>query len=183
MNLDGASIEADASAPGNIPTIRLPNHEPSSLAPQLAIDIGGSMIKLVYFSRFSSCEGAAVGGRLHFQVFETSRMDECVEFLKTILLPDAAEQADSTTPRLTVKATGGGAFKFAKHFEEQCGIVFDKEDEARHVHHARHTCHTCMHTQVACIIAGANYMLRNIRDEAFTHHQGNTRCAPPRLSA
>ncbi|CAI5988491.1 unnamed protein product [Closterium sp. NIES-65] len=51
-------------------------------------------------------------------------------------------------------ATGGGAFKYADLFKEKLGVVLDKEDEMR------------------CLVLGLNFLLRSIRDEAFTHLEG-----------
>ncbi|KAJ4840212.1 Pantothenate kinase 2, mitochondrial [Turnera subulata] len=52
------------------------------------------------------------------------------------------------------KATGGGAYKFADLFKEKLGISLDKEDEMN------------------CLVAGANFLLKAIRHEAFTHMEG-----------
>lgn len=41
-----------------------------------------------------------------------------------------------------MKATGGGAFKFADLFKEKLGIVLDKEEE------------------MSCLVAGANFLLK-----------------------
>lgn len=41
-----------------------------------------------------------------------------------------------------LKATGGGAFKFADLFKEKLGIVLDKVDE------------------MSCLVAGANFLLK-----------------------
>lgn len=69
----------------------------------LALDIGGSLIKLVYFSRkndvsvdnneekssketvlVSNGEGKCpvLQGRLHFAKFETSKINDCLEFIQ-----------------------------------------------------------------------------------------------------
>jgi pantothenate kinase len=41
-----------------------------------------------------------------------------------------------------VKATGGGAYKFADLFKERLGVGLDKEDEMN------------------CLVAGANFLLK-----------------------
>ncbi len=61
---------------------------------------------------------------------------------------DGGEDEDA---RATVKATGGGAHKFSKVFQERLGITLQKEDE------------------MACAVAGAKFLLEKIRDEAFTY--------------
>ncbi|KHG02710.1 hypothetical protein F383_25888 [Gossypium arboreum] len=52
-------------------------------------------------------------------------------------------------------ATGGGAYKFADLFKERLGVSIDKEDE------------------MDCLVAGANFLLKAIRHEAFTHMEGH----------
>ncbi|XP_059656400.1 pantothenate kinase 2 isoform X2 [Cornus florida] len=83
------------------PTILLPNQ--SDDISHLALDIGGSLIKLVYFSRHEDRSanderkksGKArlgvsngnrrsfpiLGGRLHFVKFETTKINECLDFI------------------------------------------------------------------------------------------------------
>ncbi|PKI59131.1 hypothetical protein CRG98_020497 [Punica granatum] len=53
-----------------------------------------------------------------------------------------------------IKATGGGAYKFTDLFRERLGVSLDKEDE------------------MDCLVAGANFLLKAIRHEAFTHMEG-----------
>ncbi|XP_059656401.1 pantothenate kinase 2 isoform X3 [Cornus florida] len=53
-----------------------------------------------------------------------------------------------------IKATGGGAYKFADLFKERLGVSIEKEDEMN------------------CLVAGANFLLKAIRHEAFTHMEG-----------
>jgi len=63
----------------------------------------------------------------------------------------ASGEEDDADNGVTVKATGGGAYKFHKAFQERLGINLQKEDE------------------MACAVAGANFLLETIRDEAFTY--------------
>jgi hypothetical protein len=53
-----------------------------------------------------------------------------------------------------VRATGGGAFKFAELFRERLGVVIKKEDE------------------ISCLVQGCNFLLRAIRNEAFEFCNG-----------
>lgn len=92
--------------------IRLPNH--TSVVSHVAADIGGSLAKVVYFSRevgrrpsgvagantlagvagtlagvtaeeSEPADGEKVrGGRLHFLRFETERIDQCIEFMRDL---------------------------------------------------------------------------------------------------
>ncbi|KAI3785775.1 hypothetical protein L1987_44900 [Smallanthus sonchifolius] len=129
LDLSGAAIQGNFEE--RDPTILLPNQ--SDDISHLALDIGGSLIKLVYFSRhekerFGVTNGSRrsfpiLGGRLHFVKFETSKINECLEFIHSKQL----HRGDNDNA--VIKATGGGAYKFADLFKEKLGVVIDKEDE------------------------------------------------------
>ncbi|GAV63798.1 DUF89 domain-containing protein/Fumble domain-containing protein, partial [Cephalotus follicularis] len=142
----------------------------------------GSLIKLVYFSRHEdrSVDGKRkktvnerlgisngsrrsypiLGGRLHFVKFETSKINECLDFISSKQLHRGGLDARHWNSEVlanenaVIKATGGGAYKFADLFKERLGISLDKEDE------------------MDCLVAGANFLLKAIRHEAFTHMEG-----------
>ena len=123
---------------------------------------------MVYF-RPDGGECGGKGGRLHFKKFPSAHLEECMEFIEFKGLhlgsrgaedEDGAEDGDGDgdgdggedeDARATVKATGGGAHKFSKVFQERLGITLQKEDE------------------MACAVAGAKFLLEKIRDEAFTY--------------
>ncbi|KAJ3323933.1 hypothetical protein HDV06_000909 [Boothiomyces sp. JEL0866] len=88
--------------------IVLPNQ--SDNIAHIAVDIGGSLAKVVWFSKQSQ------GGRLSFCKFETAKIDQCIGFLQGLL----TERGD--TP-VRIKATGGGSHK------EKLGVAIQKEDE------------------------------------------------------
>ncbi|CAN0830170.1 Pantothenate kinase 2 [Linum grandiflorum] len=162
------------------PTILLPNQ--SDDISHLALDIGGSLIKLVYFSRHedrsrnyrramtlqeklgisngSRRSFPVLGGRLHFVKFETTKINECLEFISSKQLHCCGVDAGNGLPgsaanrNAVIKATGGGAYKFTDLFKERLGVSLDKEDE------------------MDCLVAGANFLLKAIRHEAFTHMEG-----------
>lgn len=162
------------------PTILLPN-QTDDLS-HLALDIGGSLIKLVYFSRHENRSvndrrkkslketfGVSnsnrrsypiLGGRLHFVKFETAKINECLDFISSKQLHRGGMDAshwnsdDPNNDNAVIKATGGGAYKFADLFKERLGVSIDKEDEMN------------------CLMAGANFLLKAIRHEAFTHMEG-----------
>ncbi|KAK6261201.1 hypothetical protein QUC31_007017 [Theobroma cacao] len=172
--IQGSSEERD-------PTILLPNQ--SDDISHLALDIGGSLIKLVYFSRHEDRSiddkrkktvkerlGISngnrrsypiLGGRLHFVKFETSKLNECLDFISSKQLHRGGIDShhwNSEAPaneNAVIKATGGGAYKFADLFKERLGVSIDKEDE------------------MDCLVAGANFLLKAIRHEAFTHMEGH----------
>ncbi|THG18746.1 hypothetical protein TEA_012449 [Camellia sinensis var. sinensis] len=68
--------------------------------------------------------------------------------------PCFLRQHPQITFKVCKKATGGGAYKFADLFKERLGVSIDKEDEMN------------------CLVAGANFLLKAIRHEAFTHKEG-----------
>ncbi|XP_073039820.1 pantothenate kinase 2 [Primulina eburnea] len=178
LDLSGAAIQGNFEE--RDPTILLPNQ--SDDISHLALDIGGSLIKLIYFSRHENKpvndrrkmtikERLAVsnvnrrsypilGGRLHFVKFETSKIYDCLDFIYSKQLHRGMDsrhwQAQgSDTENTIIKATGGGAHKYADLFKERLGISIEKEDE------------------MDCLVAGANFLLKAIRHEAFTHMEGH----------
>ncbi|XP_038893232.1 pantothenate kinase 1-like [Benincasa hispida] len=134
----------------------------------LALDIGGTLAKLVYFSgnkkllkndevqnsvKASGRSHSILQGKLHFTKFETSKIDDCLAFIKRKQL-GSHHPKDLGNDRIVVKATGGGAFKFADLFREKLDFCLDKEDE------------------MDCLVAGANFLLKAVDQEAFTYIGG-----------
>ncbi|KAL2936051.1 Pantothenate kinase 2 [Bienertia sinuspersici] len=177
LDVSGAAIQGNFEEKD--PTILLPNQ--SDDISHLALDIGGSLIKLVYFSRhedksvedkrkrslkqrFGIPNGnrrsyPILGGRLHFVKFETAKINECLDFIRSKQLHCGGMVArwpsdGMTNENVVVKATGGGAFKYTDLFKERLGVSLDKEDE------------------MDCLVSGANFLLKAIRHEAFTHMEG-----------
>ncbi|RDA89032.1 hypothetical protein CP532_0644 [Ophiocordyceps camponoti-leonardi (nom. inval.)] len=119
--------------------IRLPNH---------TAVIGGSLIKLVYFSR--EAHSTEPGGRLNFQNFETDRVDDCVELMKH--LRDKHLELNGSRPsELCVMATGGGAYKFYDKIRDALGVDVLREDE------------------MECLIIGLDFFITEIPREVFTY--------------
>lgn len=91
------------------------------------------------------------GGRLNFIKFETENILDCVAFLQELISSSAkANNVNLAQMRKGVKlmATGGGAHKFHKLFEEELGVEVRREDE------------------MGCLITGLNFITL-IPDEAF----------------
>ncbi|KAK4479335.1 hypothetical protein RD792_014847 [Penstemon davidsonii] len=179
LDLSGAAIQGNFEEKD--PTILLPNQ--SDDISHLALDIGGSLIKLVYFSRHENQpvndsrrriikarlgitnvnrrSYPILGGRLHFVKFETTKINECLDFIYSKQLHRGGmdsrdwQSEGSNTENTVIKATGGGAYKFADLFKERLGISIEKEDEMN------------------CLVSGANFLLKAIRHEAFTHMEGH----------
>lgn len=115
--------------------------------------IGGTLAKIVYLA----------GNRLYFYKFETVHIEQFISFLQSII--QHRETAVETTDQqsglplnkpLVIKATGGGAFKYATLLQERLGVAVEKEDE--------------MH----CLIAGLNFFITEIPYEVFTYSEHGT---------
>ncbi|KAM3706369.1 hypothetical protein ACJW30_03G149800 [Castanea mollissima] len=152
------------------------NSDPNQKTSHLSLDIGGSLIKLVYFStndgdnddELGSSGNESVGvsngsrsypvlkGRLHFSKFETRKINDCLDFIQTKRLHLGGCQRLGALPieKTIIKATGGGAYKYADLFKEKLDICLDKEDE------------------MDCLVAGANFLLKAVHQEAFTYLDG-----------
>ena len=148
------------------PSISLPRQRGDAVK-HFALDLGGSLIKLVYFSANSDTNAmngedgsqqqtkeassktttATLGGRLHFRRFPSSSLKECLDFIERKKLHYSG---GSGQHKSEIKATGGGSFKHQRTFRDALGIELQKEDE------------------MACAVRGANFLLKTIRDEAFT---------------
>ncbi|GAA0148878.1 kinase [Lithospermum erythrorhizon] len=141
----------------------------------MALDIGGSLIKMVCFLNSDSAgdqspqskdekrdipngklSGHFLRGNLHLLKFETSKISDCIEFLSSKKLQRCGKWCPEsrTDDKITVKATGGGAFKFAELFKEKLGITLDKADE------------------MDCLVSGSNFLLKVVQREAFTYMDG-----------
>ncbi|XP_015678542.1 pantothenate kinase 4 [Protobothrops mucrosquamatus] len=134
-------------------------------AKRFAIDIGGSLAKLAYYSTVQhkvarvqsfdqSCKDVEhespyevtvqeeITARLHFIKFENTYIETCLDFIKDHLV---------NTETKVIKATGGGAYKFKELIEKKLGLKLDKEDV------------------MTCLIKGCNFVLKNIPHEAFVY--------------
>ncbi|KAL7796482.1 fumble domain-containing protein [Trichoderma ceciliae] len=128
--------------------IRLPNH--TAVVSHIAVDIGGSLVKIVYFSR--EVDSTDPGGRLNFQYFETDRIDDCIEFMK--LLRDKHKALNgSRSQELCVMATGGGAYKFYDRIRDALEVEVLREDE------------------MECLIVGLDFFITEIPREVFTYSE------------
>ncbi|RDA91425.1 hypothetical protein CP533_6264 [Ophiocordyceps camponoti-saundersi (nom. inval.)] len=145
--------------------IRLPNH---------TAVIGGSLIKLVYFSR--EVHSTEPGGRLNFQNFETDRVDDCVELMKH--LRDKHLELNGSRPsELCVMATGGGAYKFYDKIRDALGVDVLREDEMECLiigqsnHDSRLPSYAGCDTDALCSLLGLglDFFITEIPREVFTY--------------
>ncbi|KAI5197840.1 hypothetical protein AUEXF2481DRAFT_37956 [Aureobasidium subglaciale EXF-2481] len=127
--------------------IRLPNH--TSVVSHVAADIGGSLAKVVYFSREPGAKEP--GGRLHFLRFETEKIDTCIGFMHELQKKQKRANGGKQE-ELCVMATGGGAFKYYDRIKERLGVDVMREDE------------------MECLIQGLDFFITEIPNEVFTYH-------------
>lgn len=145
---------------------------------RLAVDIGGSLIKVVYCTNGKSkgidSEGIETSneclellngsidnpvqcGRLHFAKFETSKINDCLDFIgsKKLQSYDTRQVDACAKEECIIKATGGGAYMFTNLFKEKLGITLEKVEE------------------MGSLVAGANFLLKAVNREAFTYIDGH----------
>ncbi|CAL8471142.1 g10684 [Coccomyxa elongata] len=168
LDLTGAEISQQTDPKRrDAPSIVLP-HQNAEFISHIAIDIGGSLIKLVYFSpeetQAESWENGKTrnhaGGKIHFVKFETQRIDDCIDFIEAKGLHRTHNGNGEPDGRVRIVATGGGAFKYAEKFEKRLGVILEKEDE------------------MDCLVSGSNFLLKAIRHEAFMYENGQTTFSP-----
>lgn len=159
INVQGAFIVDDNSEPTTPHSedyehdprdIRLPHH--TEVVSHVAVDIGGSLAKLVYFSREPNSSSTGHGGRLNFLKFETERIDVCIDFMRG-LQADYRQANGSKGDELCVMATGGGAFKYYDRIREALGVEVIREDE------------------MECLIIGLDFFITEIPKEVFTYSE------------
>ncbi|MCJ1285926.1 hypothetical protein MMC26_005268 [Xylographa opegraphella] len=156
INFQGAFIvDDDAATPQPVEDagslygsrdIRLPHQ--TAVVSHVAVDIGGSLAKLVYFSREAASK--ELGGRLNFLKFETDNVEQCLEFI--IQLKTKQQRLNgSKAGELCVMATGGGAYKYYDRMKEVLSVEVLREDE------------------MECLIIGLDFFITEIPNEVFTY--------------
>lgn len=156
INVQGAFIvdealasEEDLSDDGaqhDTRDIRLPNHK--SVVSHVALDIGGSLAKLVYFTREPHSKN--LGGRLNFLKFETDEIQKCFTFVQQLKTKQQALNG-SQPGELCVMATGGGAYKYYDEMKKVLGVEVLREDE------------------MECLIMGLDFFITEIPREVFSY--------------
>ncbi|GMT27998.1 hypothetical protein PFISCL1PPCAC_19295, partial [Pristionchus fissidentatus] len=127
------------------PFIVLPKEErfdPLRQKPRFAVDIGGTLVKLVYTSVSPPDSDGSTDLLLNFRKFQS--IDHCIEFLKSSW-PDRGSEC-------YLNGTGGGSFKYAELIKNELGVAVKRTDE------------------MLSLITGCDFLLRNNEDESFTYH-------------
>ncbi|XP_065840838.1 4'-phosphopantetheine phosphatase-like [Oscarella lobularis] len=152
-----------------IPDAQLHAFRNLTSAKRFAIDIGGSLAKLAYYSEVRRKRTRTFPGsgeprevyeveevdspiaKLDFIKFETKYIETCLDFIQSRLLPtnNSPTKNQSKISTSVLKATGGGAHKYTKLLAEKLGLRVDKEDE------------------MACLIKGCNFLLKHLPNESF----------------
>ena len=104
--------------------IRLPHH--TSIVSHVAVDIGGSLVKLVYFSQEPASQ--ETGGRLNFLKFQTTRVEQCLQYINQLKTRHQILNGTKSSD-LCVIATGGGAYKYYDRMKEVLEVEVLREDE------------------------------------------------------
>lgn len=146
----------------------------------LALDIGGSLAKLIYLQPYGSHTTAPplvihkvdgniatalsvhvpeLKGTLHFFAFETRNIQQLVRFIRTHWANDRAPNPDD---HRLIRATGGGSYKYASTFIEEIGVQLVRLDE------------------MSCTVAGLNFLLTTVKNEVYMYipHNPSTRTNP-----
>ncbi|KAK6205335.1 fumble-domain-containing protein [Scheffersomyces amazonensis] len=144
--------------------ITLPRHNSEII--HISVDIGGTLTKLIYFTKSSS----SLGGRLHFKDFQTENFKhEVLKFLIKLVQKSVSKQ--QIQPPITyIMATGGGAHKFYQLMKKS----FKKYGLPMKI---------IAKDEMECLIKGLNWLITKIPNEIFTYDldENNTTFIPNSL--
>ncbi|KAK9240877.1 type II pantothenate kinase [Lipomyces kononenkoae] len=138
--------------------IVLPHH--TADVSHIAVDIGGSLAKLVYFTR----DDDSMGGRLNFTMFETENIEDLFAFMSKLIsakrqsISDGSAETEAATTekkKVYIMATGGGAYKFYDRMRKELDVEIWREDE------------------MECLIVGLDFFITEIPTEVFTYSEQN----------
>jgi len=135
--------DSHVAVDGHANEIYFPNH--TAEVSHIAVDIGGSLAKVVYFTKDAQNDSSSGGGRLNFTKFETENIEDCIAFLKR-LIGDKRHNGQ----KMRVMATGGGSYKFYERMKKVLDVEVTQEDE------------------MECLIVGLDFFIQEIPGEVFT---------------
>ncbi|CAB4255217.1 similar to Saccharomyces cerevisiae YDR531W CAB1 Pantothenate kinase (ATP:D-pantothenate 4'-phosphotransferase, EC [Maudiozyma barnettii] len=110
----------------------------------IAVDIGGTLAKVVYSSHSKNS--------LRFKTIETEKIDQFIQLLHKIIRKYNNNDYENT--RLV--ATGGGAFKFKSLLDKEFNQLKDPIVQL---------------DEMACLINGLDFFIHTISDEVFTYSE------------
>eukprot|EP00178_Gracilaria_changii_P028106 TRINITY_DN958_c0_g1_i2.p1 TRINITY_DN958_c0_g1~~TRINITY_DN958_c0_g1_i2.p1 ORF type:complete len:582 (-),score=100.39 TRINITY_DN958_c0_g1_i2:2241-3986(-) len=133
----------------------------------LALDIGGSLAKLIYLQphtphkpnppplKIHQVDGTVanalsvpvpvLNGTLHFFAFESRNIHQMLRFIR--------RNWPHHIYRRYIRATGGGSYKYEAAFRDEIGVLLTRLDE------------------MTSTVAGLNFLLSHVENEAYTHAQ------------
>ncbi|KAL9006128.1 MAG: hypothetical protein Q9188_001097 [Gyalolechia gomerana] len=152
INFQGAFIVDEASSNPLTPIDDGPQHDTDIRLPNHQAVIGGSLAKLVYFSHEPNSKD--LGGRLNFLRYETDQIDQCLGFIKR-LQSEHHQQNGSKSGKMSIMATGGGAYKYYEEMKRVLGVEVLREDE------------------MDCLIMGLDFFITEIPQEVFTYNDAD----------
>lgn len=154
--------------------IALPYQDAENIS-HIAVDIGGSLAKIVYFTSNQSINNSQEdlgpqinkkiisngesnnnenstdisdsGGRLNFYKIETERIDDFIEFIAKLI--------KFYNKKIHIMATGGGSIKFYDRLKKDLNVQVSKEDE------------------MECLIRGLDFFITEIPNEVFLYTEQN----------
>lgn len=133
--------------------ITLPKHNSEII--HISVDIGGSLTKLVYFTKSKQINDELNGGKLHFKDFQTENFQ--TEVLKFMINLIRRSFDKKTLPPITyIMATGGGSQKFYNlmnktFIKNKLPMKIMAEDE------------------MECLIKGLDWFITKIPNEIFIY--------------
>jgi len=178
-NVEGSPSENQASTPKHRQTsVSRTRSAFFDRTSPVAVDIGGSFTKLVYWRPpnppempdyiIKEFQDDAINFKFPLKPDPTLKLSLKIDdhqadlkFLKfpssrtvefcQFVLDHKLHETYGPEKTKTVNATGGGAFKYANLVKEKLGVTFNKHDEMK------------------CLIDGLNFLLLNVDNEAFTY--------------
>lgn len=134
--------------------ITLPQHNSEVI--HISVDIGGTLTKLVYFSRSKRINDKLGGGKLHFKDFQTENFQsEVLKFMMKVIKRSFDKK--SLPPITYIMATGGGAHKYYKVMTKN----FKKKNLPMKI---------VAKDEMECLIKGLDWFITKIPNEIFIYN-------------
>ncbi|PVV02044.1 hypothetical protein BB560_003514 [Smittium megazygosporum] len=190
INLSGAVNENNSH--GKISNIVMPNQ--TGQVSHIAVDIGGSMAKIVYFTTNPGLRG----GRLNFEAFETDKIDNLISFMESLIrkklefpISNFSIQQNSSNNLQdllnvnSLKELGASPQPSSTLTEPQTETLIDSPRHEKPVikatgggaHLFRKTIEEKLNVDVQtedemeCLITGLNFFIHEVADEIFSYQE------------
>ncbi|KAI5956871.1 hypothetical protein KGF54_000489 [Candida jiufengensis] len=134
--------------------ITLPKHNDEII--HISVDIGGTLTKLVYFSKSTKNTKQIGGGKLHFKDFQTENFKNEVMKFMIQLITRSISKENKNPPITYILATGGGAHKFYNLMTK----TFRKKNLPMKI---------LAKDEMECLIKGLDWLITKIPQEIFIY--------------